>query len=367
MDRVEVVPGTGEVTTTMTHYLRMRISWLLTRTANQTQLISYMTVQKKGVNLKQTSHKTHTVPKPRSSHEIRDKALGLSHPRNSQIRVTNKDNMTVDCEHMVSYCVPGNNTSGRGKIGSSMGFSVWISSAAVHLKTFLLFRFAFFCGDKEILTILSNLHKPNSLTLVCPLLLLVVTATNDDEEKHVQPDEDEDEDEDMLSDGFELWPRSGEVKWEDVVARHDEVRAGTCESWVEDTMVYIEVCKNQAECKLIRIIAFQLPYSIQEFEATRRKLHLEHNPTCTLELTIFPYSQQLPYYLHTKPTKSEFAPNLWARKDQVPRKTKTMEYDNKKQELDDLDRAFEWPYLLAQCLLGNWSYKEKFADGGYPT
>ena len=83
-----------------------------------------MTVQKKGVNLKQTSHKTHTVPKPRSSHEIRDKALGLSHPRNSQIRVTNKDNMTVDCEHMVSYCVPGNNTSGRGKIGSSMGFSV---------------------------------------------------------------------------------------------------------------------------------------------------------------------------------------------------------------------------------------------------
>ena len=195
--------------------------------------------------------------------------------------------MTVDCEQMVSYFVPGNNTSGRGKIGSSMGFSVWISSAAVHLKTFLLFRFALFCGDdKEILTILSNLHKPNSLTLVCPLLLLVVTATaDDDEEKHVQPDEDEGEDEDMLSDGFELWLRSGEVKWEDVVARHDEVRAGT---WVEDTMVYIEVCKNQAECKLIRIIiAFQLPYSIQEFEATRRrKLHLEHNPTYTLELEL---------------------------------------------------------------------------------
>ena len=113
---------------------------------------------------------------------------------------------------MVRYFVPGNNTSGRGKIGSSMGFSVCISSAAVHLKTFLLFRFAFFCGDKEILTILSNLHKPNSLTLVCPLLLLVVTATDDNEEKHVQPDEDEDGDEDMLSDGFELWPRSGEVK-----------------------------------------------------------------------------------------------------------------------------------------------------------
>ena len=92
MDRVEVVAGTGKVTTTMTHYLKMRISWLLTRTANSTQLISYMTVQKKCVNLAQTTHETQTVPK-----------------LNNRFRVTRRRTwhnmrLKIVCEQMVDAC-----------------------------------------------------------------------------------------------------------------------------------------------------------------------------------------------------------------------------------------------------------------------